>query len=405
MKPIFNTSAYLSILLLVSACSNPETIAEVDNPAGPGSQLPFLYTDNTGTTFLSWVEPDSSNHTHKLLYAKFSENNKWSEVEKIAESDSWFINWADYPSVIANSGTAVAAHQLKKIPGNTYSYNVTITQKANGGWGEPFTPHFDSTATEHGFVSMVPVSSSDIMAIWLDGRKTEDRPAEEYFNLNKAMTLRSALIDSSGTVKHSQLIDESVCDCCQTSMAMTKKGPVAAYRNRTGEEIRDIYVTRYRNGSWSEPKAAHDDGWKIGACPVNGPKIAAKDSIVVVSWYTAVGANPVVKTSVSKDYGNSFTEPFLINSKGTLGRVDVAITDANTAYVSEVGKSGDRHFLNVHKLSFDEGKSTVQQVTEMSGSRSSGFPQMELRNDQLILAWTEVAEDGGTQIKTALIGI
>lgn len=395
----------ISFVIIISACtpSKDTTIFHIESPAPRGSELPFLYTDNTGKVFLSWVEPGSSDDEYRLMYSKLN-NGQWSNPHEVASSNSWFVNWADYPSVIAHSGEAMAAHQLTKIPGNTYSYNVNITQrKKNNNWSKPLTPHSDGTATEHGFVSMIPMDAASIMAIWLDGRRTDNRSDEEYFDLDKAMTLRSAIIDSAGSVRNPELIDESVCDCCQTTMVMTERGPIAAYRDRTGDEIRDIYITRYHKGSWSEPVPVYKDGWRIGACPVNGPKIAAKGSVVVVAWYTGAGSNPTVKAAVSTDFGSSFGEPFIINNNGTQGRVDVAIADSNSAYISEISKSQDKYYLAVHKLSLSERTTTPYKVTEMNGSRRSGFPQMELINDELILAWTEVAEDNSARVKTGMV--
>ena len=60
-------------------------------------------------------------------------------------------------------------------------------------------------------------------------------------------------------------------ECCPTTAVMTSDGPIAAFRNRTEDEIRDIYVSRLENGKWTEPRAVYRDNWKINACPVNGP--------------------------------------------------------------------------------------------------------------------------------------
>ena len=54
------------------------------------------------------------------------------------------------------------------------------------------------------------------------------------------------------------------------------------FRNRTDDEIRDIYVTRYEMGRWTAGKAVHDDGWQIHACPINGPAVSAHGRITGV---------------------------------------------------------------------------------------------------------------------------
>ncbi len=395
---------FLSAILLVAllSCSNQPEVGTVilDTPAMPGSELPFMVTDNTGKLFLSWVEAQPETGAYVLKYSGWADGN-WSEPEQVLSSDTWFVNWADYPSVIAFGGEAVAAHVLNKIPGNTYSYNVNISLKRDNAWTEPLSPHSDSTATEHGFVSMIPLGENKIMAAWLDGRRTENRTEAEYFDLNKAMTLRSAVIDSSGDISNKRLLDESVCDCCQTSMVNTEEGPFIAYRNRTDDEIRDIYYSRYLNDEWSEPKPVYRDNWKIGACPVNGPRVASRDSLVAVSWYTRAGDVPTVKVAVSTNHGESFKEPLTVSKSNTSGRVDVAIGKSGIIYLSDLLKSEGSYHLTLHEVDYAEGTVNSRSITEMNGSRRSGFPQMELTDHRLFFAWTDVTEDTLSQIQTA----
>lgn len=403
-KHLLLTVSALCILVLFSCSESKKTEPErVTNPASQGSELPFLFSDDTGKVFMSWVNSETGSDKYKLIYSRWDDNN-WTNPKTLLSSDSWFINWADFPSIVAYSGEALAAHVLKKIPGSPYSYNVNLTLNAGGGiWSEPFPPHNDSTATEHGFVSMIPMDRDRIMTAWLDGRRTEDRKDEEYFNLDKAMTLRSAEVSLSGDIINRDLIDKSVCDCCQTSMVMTDEGPFVTYRNRTDEEIRDIYYSRFISGQWTEPAAVYNDNWKIGACPVNGPKAAAKDSLVVVAWFTGANDKRAVKAAVSTDYGKSFHDPLLVNDSNTLGRVDLAVDKSGTIYVSEISKDNGKHYLSVHLLDYQKGTVNTKRITEISGSRRSGFPQMELANGNLIFAWTDVKDDTLTRVQTATL--
>ena len=50
------------------------------------------------------------------------------------------------------------------------------------------------------------------------------------------MTLRYASFDGEGNKIEESLLDDKVCDCCQTDAAMTSKGPIIVYRNRSDEE-------------------------------------------------------------------------------------------------------------------------------------------------------------------------
>ena len=55
-----------------------------------------------------------------------AEKFEWSFYTSVAKSDDWFVNWADFPSVVGLNGTPMAAHWLDKVPGSPYSYHVTI---------------------------------------------------------------------------------------------------------------------------------------------------------------------------------------------------------------------------------------------------------------------------------------
>ena len=87
------------------------------------------------------------------------------------------------------------------------------------------------------------------------------------------MSLRATAFGRDWKQTTEAAVDARVCDCCPTTTALTADGPIAAFRNRSEQEVRDIYVTRFERGRWTEPRAAHEDGWKIAACPVNGPML------------------------------------------------------------------------------------------------------------------------------------
>ena len=75
-------------------------------------------------------------------------------------------------------------------------------------------------------------------------------------------------------------------------MAATRDGEIlAAYRDRTEDEIRDIAVARLTKDGWQPPVRVHDDGWELAGCPVNGPAISTHEDRVAVAWFT--GADDV----------------------------------------------------------------------------------------------------------------
>ena len=236
--------------LPITGTSEASSIANsMVSPASADSSEPHLAQGADGTTVLSWLEHSAEGAT--LRYSVLTEG-QWTAARTVAQGDKWFVNWADFPSVSPITSRLWAAHWLAKREGGTYAYDVVIALSQNAGetWGEPFTPHSDNTATEHGFVSLFPWQQG-IGALWLDGRNMdEDGSGHSHGSESEApkeetgMTLRAALIAPDQGAVTEYLVDGLVCDCCQTDVAIGPQGPIAVYRNRTSDEIRDIYVSR-----------------------------------------------------------------------------------------------------------------------------------------------------------------
>jgi hypothetical protein len=376
--------------------TTPDSETQFSNPAAENSVYPYLYS--TGNQlYMSWIT-NNNDQTHTLNYASYSDQ-EWSPATTIAKDSLWFVNWADFPSIIADRDGPVAAHWLNKKPGGPYAYDVNIsTTDQSGNWSKALTPHNDDTPTEHGFVSMIPWDQNTFLAVWLDGRKTDGRSDEEYFNLDYAMTLRGALIDRDGNIQQRFLIDDAVCDCCPTSLTRTSDGAVVAYRNRTDDEIRDIYTSQFNGKEWTNPKAVFSDKWKIGACPVNGPKLASQDSLVTIAWHTGANSNPTAKYAYSVDNGSTFSKPAVLNDSTSLGRVDAEIYKG-VSYLTWMEKGKEQAVLRMASFDGDKQINQTKTVAKINESRKTGFPQMEQMGESLFIAWTQ-SDSTGTEIIT-----
>ncbi len=375
----------------------------INNPAEMGSQYPNLYLDDSGATTMSWLSAIEED-IYAIEFSTYT-NGRWSVPRTVDINQNYFVNWADFPSVVSKNGEVVAAHWLRKIGGGPYAYNVNIAFPAVEArrWTEPITPHRDSTATEHGFVSMEPLDENRVLAIWLDGRKTEGRDHAEYDDPEKAMTLRSAEVSRDGTLENEREIDAMICDCCQTDMIMANGRALAVYRDRTEDEIRDISIVRYdlETGGWSDPVPVHQDGWQISGCPVNGPRIDSNGELTAVVWYTEADDDPAVKLAISTDGGESFNEPVVVAREHTLGRADLLIGDDGQIYASWLAGMEGRGYVMARSVSAEGELGEPIRVGLTSSSRRSGFPRMSAAEDGLILAWTQT--EPLIRVRTALV--
>jgi hypothetical protein len=398
----------LVILPVLGACTGGDDassaelgeVREIDSPAPAGSGEPNLAVGPDGGVYLTWIERLAEGG-HALRFAVL-EGDRWTAPRTIATGDDWFVNWADFPSLAALPDGRLAAHWLQKSGAGTYAYDVRIALSADGGatWSAPLTPHRDGTQTEHGFASMWAAAGDSVGAVWLDGRRFT---ADGHDAANEMMLMHTR-IAADGTAAAEHPLDERICDCCQTSVAMTSAGPLVVYRDRSPEEIRDIYVVRQVDGAWTAPQPVHADGWEIAACPVNGPFASAEGDRVVVAWFTAAQDQPRVNVAFSDDAGATFGSPVRVDGGAALGRVAAQLLPDGGALVSWLeGDGADGARIQVRRVASDGGLGTVRTVAESAGARASGFPRMARAGDRVVFAWTLPGETPQVRVGTAAL--
>jgi hypothetical protein len=372
--------------LLLAACGEAKESlgppAEIASPAAPGSTAPNLATGGDGRVYLSWTEPRPDS-AHALRFAVL-EGGRWSAPRTVAEGRGWFVNWADFPSILPLEGGALAAHWLQRNGAGKYAYEVRVARSADGGatWGPSVVPHRDGAAAEHGFVSMWATGGDSVGVAWLDGRKYAGR-AEGAPGAETAV-MSTTLAPDGGMAPETPL-DPRACDCCQTAMAATADGPLVAYRDRTADEIRDIYITRRTAAGWSAPGPVHADGWKIPACPVNGPALAARGRRVAIAWFTAARDTARVNVAFSDDAGATWSAPVRVDGGTPAGHADVELTDGG-ALVSWIERTGAGPTeLRVRRVARD---GTLGEPRALGGVPERSVPRMALDRDAVVFAWS-----------------
>lgn len=376
-------------------------LQELDSPAATASGEPNLYTGPDGRVYLTWIEKKGDN-AHALRWA-VRKGRGWSEPGTIIEAENLFVNWADFPSLIASPDGALVAHWLVKSGPDTYAYDVNIARSTDGGktWSKPLAPHRDGTKTEHGFVSMLPSVNGRVFAVWLDGRNFKEDSHGGHGTSSNEMTLRYASIDSKGHPSEDALVDPRVCECCQTSAAMTSEGPIVVYRDRSDKEVRDISIARLIKGRWTEPRILHPDGWEIHGCPVNGPSVSAQGRRVAIAWFTAAKDAPRVKLVFSTDAGQTFGQPIQVDEGSPVGRVDVEVLGDGSALVTWLERTANGGEIKLRRVQPNGARDEAKTLSVSSIARTSGFPRMARAGNDVIFAWTQPGNPN--QVRTAVM--
>lgn len=391
------TSLLLLACAAFTACSPRDassryTLAEEVAPTGPGAAEPNLFTAEDGRVVMSWLEP-VGDAGHALRLSLRGSDGSWSEPREVLRRNDLFVNWADFPSVVALRDGRLVAHWLQRNGAGRYAYEVRMSESPDLGatWSPSVTPHKAGIEAEHGFVSMMLDSSGNALVFFLDGganRIGAATAAGDDHEHGVPMSLSTNTWSASMTEASKTLLDSRVCDCCQTAAAMTARGPVVVFRDRSEGEIRDIAISRRVNGNWTPSQRVHADDWEINACPVNGPAVIASGDNVAVAWFTGARDTAKVQLAFSTDAGASFGAPIRIDEGTPAGRVGLQWLDGD-AYVSWLERgNGDTAYVKVRAVSRDGKVGAPMVVSESRGARSSGFPRMTRIADGLLFAWT-----------------
>jgi hypothetical protein len=367
-------------------------VESVASPASANSSEPH-FTLQGDRVILSWVEVNGDRAA-----LKFAERTAagWTNAQTAASGTNFFVNSFDVPSVHALADGSLAAHWEERLGEDEDSdaSKVMLSWSKDQGhtWSKPVTPHHDNTMTEHGFVSLFQAPGAGLGLVWIDGRATN--PDTESGD----MALRAAIYDAAGKQLRETVVAPRVCECCSTSVTETAEGPIVAFRNRSAAEVRDIYVTRLANGAWSPPVNVHADGWKINACPINGPSVAARGRDVAVAWFMAKNDQGQAFVAFSHDAGRTFGAPVRVDDAGSLGRLGVQMLDDGSAAVIWIEKSSPRTQMRLRVVSAAGMRSAPVTVADTEGSR---YPRMMRRGNELLFAWTDT--DKGSQLRTARV--
>jgi hypothetical protein len=378
----------------------PVTVQPSTVPTTGTTAEPQLTSSKDGV-ILSWLEQKGP-----TAILKFSERTAagWSPAQTVASGNDWFVSWADVPSVMRSSDGTLVAQWLKAVDLKIEAYDLRLSYSRDNGkkWAAPFAPHHDKTISQHGFATLFESPDKGFGLVWLDGRDTARHQSDPE---NVEMGVYFATFDPSWKQTAEALANPRVCECCSTSIAVTSEGVIAAFRDRSPKEIRDIAVSRLEKGAWTEAIPVHVDNWQIDSCPVNGPSITARGRQVAASWFTTRDDKGHAYAAFSNDAGRTWSEPVRLDDDTSLGHVDIELLDDGAAVASWVEFTGQRARLRVRRVESSGARSAPVEIAGSAAGRVSGVPRIARVANDLIVAWTESMgeEESNQQVKAAIV--
>jgi hypothetical protein len=152
--------------------------------------------------------------------------------------------------------------------------------------------------------------------------------------------------DGGRTFGASVVVDDGVCPCCRTSLAVGADGSVfVAWRKVFAGDVRDVVVARMAPSAreFGTPVRVHADGWVFPGCPHAGPSLATDArGRLHVAWYTGREGRQGLWYSRSDDAGGTFAPAAPVHTGGWVpaaraslaadgGRVWITWDDRRTA--------------------------------------------------------------------------
>ena len=384
--------------------SQPSTFnsSPIPSPAPADTQCSSLTRAPDGTLHLTYYGPapaDAAPNARTLWHATLAPNaTTFSPPRPIVTTPLLMENWADFATLVVGTDGALTAQWFQKSGPDARGYEGWFSRSADGGrtWRPP-------ARLGHEFVALAPLSQGRTLAVWLEST----RPLEGHNHLpptdpsapyQPAMKLLARLLAPDGTSLGDWTVDPDVCTCCQNTVAVLPGDRVfVSYRGHTRDDIRDNLHTTFdlATATWSKPTTLRDDGWKIAACPVNGPAADALDATLAVSWFTAAEGSARVFARLSVDAGATFTAPVQIDLGRPIGRLEtVALPDRSAVILwLEMKSENNAAGLYARRL-FPNGQlSAPQLLTTTTQARTGGFPRAALRLDgSLLISFTQTGD-------------
>ena len=259
-----------------------------------------------------------------------------------------------------------------------------------------------------GWQSVAIGHDGGVHAIWLDGRNATPRPAGSKHEHGKGgESPRQDVIHATWKgdgPRSERSVATHVCFCCKTAIATSGNRVYAAFRDIYPGSLRDISVARSTdNGAtFQEPIRLSEDGWKIEACPDDGPAMAADShGGLHVTWPTMIAGDVPRKGIFYASLpspaaeGQKFSDRLRLDAgDGDPAHPQIASDDHGTSAVIWDERLGDRRRVVLRRVA--EGKAAAPEVFEGPGL---SYPAVAAAAGHWVAVWSAQGAAGRAVIE------
>ncbi|HVX05939.1 MAG TPA: sialidase family protein [Rhodanobacteraceae bacterium] len=267
-----------------------------------------------------------------------------------------------------------------------YSGYVRFARSLDGGkhFSAPITVNHDLAKITHRFDALAVAGNGDVVIAWIDGRDEVASKAAGKDYLGKAIYYTWSRDGGETFAPDHKLMDHS-CECCRIALATQPGGNVAAFfRGVYGDNIRDhAFAVLRTDGTADHPERATFSGWRIAACPHQGPGLAiGSNGVRHGVWYEASHGPAIWYGQL--DPGHPPRHLLKLGGPGA-GHADVAV-HGRSVWVAwnQVSAQGWRLML---RASHDDGDTFAAPHVIAESTDAVYSPQLLVYQGRAYVAW------------------
>jgi hypothetical protein len=289
---------------------------------------------------------------------------------------TWHVSYAANDIHPTLKKTLLTTHYTRSVDGgNSFEKPQRLSGITDQDMSDVIHGGFASAAA---FGTMTAAPDGGVHVYWVDTRHM--KPDSD----SGALYGTSSRDDGKTFASEKQLIDTSVCPCCQLTAITTENSDVLIGSRRVEKDsFRPATVMKLSNisGAASERKSIGGAPWQIGGCPLKPTVIATHGQKVFAAVHNGGETTPGVIFSVSNDAGNSFDFRGIVHTAAAVSDApSVAVNDEKVllAWHAKVGNAPRRVFYRFYSLS---GK-PIGDITELgSAAGVSQYPIVTVKKD------------------------
>lgn len=267
-----------------------------------------------------------------------------------------------------------------------WASDVRFARSVDGGetFSTPITVSDGPTGVGRAFAAMAVAGNGDVVVAWIDNG-APDAGGRAGKQAHRALLYYAWSDDGGTTFSPQRVVMDHSCECCRIALARGSDGNVATmFRGVYGDNIRDhAFALLHTDGSPVDAQRVTFSGWRIPACPEQGPGLAiAADGVRHAVWYEASHGPSIWYGQL--DPGHPPRHKLRIAGPGA-GHADVA-THGRNVWVAWNQVDAEGYTLML-RTSYDGGVHFDAARAITTSKNAVYSPQLLLRGDRAYVGW------------------